>query len=81
MNGARDTVNHLDVELGQSVLLVHGSLGQITDSSGLNNVADSESLDGLVLGDGTRAVGASHECYVASAGLVAAIGVKVKRKE
>ena len=53
--------------------MVDRGLGQVTDGSSLDNVAHSESLDGLVLGDGARAVGASHKGYVASAGLVAAI--------
>lgn len=79
VDGARDTVDHLDVELGQGVLLVDGGLAQVTDGSSLNNVAHSESLDGLVLGHGARAVGASHESNVASAGLVAAI--RVDRKQ
>lgn len=52
--------------------MVDGSLGQVTDSGSLNNVADSESLDGLVLRDSAGAVGASHECNVASAVLVTA---------
>lgn len=53
--------------------LVDGSVGQVTDSSSLNDVADSESLDGLVLGDSASTVGASHKGDVASAGLVAAV--------
>ena len=73
VDGARDTVDHLDVQLGQRVLLVDRSLGQIADGSSLNNVAHSEALDRLVLGDGARAVRASHKGDVASAGLVAAM--------
>lgn len=101
VDGARHTVDHLDVQLRKSVLcndhskqaqigqqpfspsgqtwlglkltLVDRGVGQVTDSSSLNNVADSESLDGLVLGHGASAVGASHKGDVASAGLVAAV--------
>ena len=48
-----------------------------TDGSGLNHVADGESLDGLVLGGAARAVGAAHGLDVAAAVLVAtAIGEK-----
>lgn len=72
VNSARDAVHDLDVELGQSVFLVNGSLGQVTNGSSLNNVADSESLDGLVLRDGSGAVGASHKSDVASTVLVTA---------
>lgn len=53
--------------------LVDGGFGKITDGSGLDNVTNGESLDSLVLRDSARAVGASHESYVASAGLVAAM--------
>ena len=53
--------------------MVDGGLGQVTDSGGFDNVSNLESLNGLVLGDGTRAVGASDKADVASAGLVAAI--------
>lgn len=60
--------------------LVDGGFGKITDGSGLDDVTNSESLDGLVLGDSARAVGASHECYVASAGLVAAMITKGGKK-
>lgn len=104
VNGARNTVYHLDVQLGKSVLcqiptikyskdnvtlvkgkkesgingggmltLVDGGFRKITDGSGFDNVTNGESLDSLVLGDSARAVGASHESYVASAGLVAAM--------
>jgi len=43
-----------------------------TDSGGLNHVADGESLDGLVLGGASRAVGATDRLDVAPAVLVAA---------
>lgn len=74
VDGARNTVDHLDVQLGKRVLLVDRGFREIADSGGLDNVAHGESLDCLVLRDGTRAVGASHKGDVASAGLVAAIG-------
>lgn len=73
VDGARNTVDHLDVQLGQRVLLVDRRLGQVADGSSLDNVAHSEALDRLVLGHSACAVGAAHKGYVASAGLVAAI--------
>lgn len=79
VNRARDTVDHLDVQLGQSVLLVHRSLGKITDGSSLNNVANSEALDSLVLGHRASTVGASHKSDVASARLVAAVHDEITR--
>ena len=47
-----------------------------TDSSGLDHVADGESLDRLVLGSATSAVGAAHGLDVAAA-LLVATAVKV----
>lgn len=41
-----------------------------TDSGGLDHVADGESLDGLVLGSASRAVGASDGLDVTAALLV-----------
>lgn len=70
MDGTRDTVGDLDVELGQGVLGVDRSVRDVTDGSGLNDVADSESLDCLVLGHTSGAVRASDESDVASAVLV-----------
>lgn len=43
-----------------------------TDSSGLDHVADGESLDCLILGSASRAVGATDGLDVAAATLVAA---------
>ena len=51
-----------------------------TDSSGLDHVADGESLDSLVLGDAASAVGAAHGLDVAAAVLVAAAVKKRKKK-
>lgn len=44
--------------------------GKRTDGGGLDHVADGESLDGLVLGRASRAVGAPDRLHVASAVLV-----------
>ena len=52
--------------------LVDGGFGKITDGSGLDDVTNSESLDGLVLGGASRAVGATDRLDVAPAVLVAA---------
>lgn len=48
-----------------------GLAGSRTDGSGLNHVADGETLDGLVLGNAASAVGAAHGLDVAAAVLVA----------
>ena len=43
MDGARDAVDDLDVELGQDVLLVDGGFGNVSDSGRLDHVSDGES--------------------------------------
>ena len=60
---------------------VDRSVGKVTDSSGLDNVAHSESLDGLVLGDGARAVRAANKSDVASAVLVTAVVSSSEKKQ
>jgi hypothetical protein len=47
-----------------------------TDRGRLDHVADSESLDGLVLGGASRAVGATDGLDVTATGLVASAIVK-----
>lgn len=86
VDGARHTVRELDVELRQDVLclvshfprigvhtIVHTSLAQVTQSGSLDNVADSEALDGLVLRHSPRAVRATHKPNVATSVLVASV--------
>lgn len=50
---------------------------QRTDGGGLDHVADGESLDRLVLGCASRAVGASNGLDVAAALLVTTAGISV----
>ena len=61
VSSARDAVLSLDVKLGEDIGTggVDGSRSEITLSSSLNHVADEETLDSLILGDATRAVGAA----------------------
>ena len=51
--------------------LVNAGLIDITDSSGLHDVADDKLLDGLVLGAAAGAVGAPDRVHVAAAVLIA----------
>jgi hypothetical protein len=69
VDSARDAVLSLDVELGEDVSAggVDGSRSEITLSSSLNHVADEETLDSLILGDATSAVGAADGDNVATA--------------
>lgn len=74
VDGTRDTVVQLVVQLWQSVLLVDRSLRQVSHGSSLNHVSDGDSLDGLVLWHTSGAVQASHGLDVTSALLVSTVG-------
>ena len=52
MDGGLNAVVHLEVKLGELVLLVGRSILDITEGGGIDDVANDEALDGLVLGDG-----------------------------
>ena len=49
MDSTGNTVGDSNVQFWQGVFRVDGSLGKITDGSGLDHVLDRVSLDGLVL--------------------------------
>lgn len=70
VDSAGDAVLELQVHLGDGVLGEDGGIGDITDGSGLDHVADGETLDGLVLGGAAGTVGAAHRLDVAAAVLV-----------
>ncbi|OBA23144.1 COX5B-domain-containing protein [Metschnikowia bicuspidata var. bicuspidata NRRL YB-4993] len=74
VDGTRNTVVQLVVQLWQSVLLVHRSLGQVSDGSSLNHVSDGDSLDGLVLWHTSGTVQTSDWLDVASTLLVSSVG-------
>lgn len=73
MNSARDTILQLDVQLGDGVLAVNGSLRQVTNGGSFNHVTDSPALNGFVLGDSAAAVDAANEFNVSTAVLVASV--------
>lgn len=70
VDSTRHTVLQLDVQLWKSVLLVNTGIGHITNSSSFNNVANHESLDGLVLWAAATAVCATNKFVVSSSILV-----------
>merc|ERR1719507_948746 len=72
VDGAADTVGELGIQLGQLVAGVHAGIRDVPHGGGLHDVPDHELLDGLVLGAGLGAVGASNELHVPTAVLVAA---------
>jgi len=67
VDSAGDTIVQLGIQLRQLELRVDAGFSDIPDSSSLNNVADDELLDGLVLGNTTSAVGAANGIGVAAA--------------
>jgi len=66
VNGAGDAVVKLGVQFGQLIRLVEAGLRNVPDGSGLDDVANYELLDGLVLGDTASAVGAADRVYMAT---------------
>jgi len=72
VDSAGDTVRNFDVKLGEGVFIIYGGGAQITNSSTLDHVTDSEALDGLVLGHTSGAVTASHKLDMATTRLVSA---------
>ena len=58
MDGGLNAVVHLEVKLGELVLLVGRGILDITEGGGIDDVANDEALDGLVLGDGLASRGA-----------------------
>jgi hypothetical protein len=61
------------VHIRVPLTFVDGSILKIADSSGLNHVANSEALDGLVLGDTASAVETANGLDVATAVLVTSV--------
>ncbi len=74
MHGGLDAVVHLDVELGEGVVLVGAGLPDVPEGGGVDDVADDEPLDGLVLGDGLACGYTAHTLDVSAALLVTSVG-------
>jgi len=70
MDGSRDAVVLLQVNLWDGVVLVDRSLGKITHGSRVDHVADHVLFDGLVLWDAGGRVLATDEADVSTALLV-----------
>ena len=73
VNSTRDTVVKLNIQLGNSIFLIDGSFLKITNSSSFYHVTDSETLDGLVLGNATVAVDTTNKFGVATSVLVTSV--------
>ena len=73
MDGSLDAVVHFQVKLRELVVLVRTSLLDVSQTGGIDNVADDEALDGLILGDGLSSGNASHTLNVSAAVFVASV--------
>merc|ERR1719228_1796099 len=73
VDGAAHAVAQLSIQLGELVASVHTGLGDVPDSSSLNDVPDDELLDGLILGDALGTVSATHGLDMAPSVLVTAV--------
>jgi len=71
VDSARDAVGNFDVKLRERIFLINRCILDITHSGRLDHVAHGKALDGLVLGDTPRAVGAPHKVDFAASVLVA----------
>mmetsp|Transcript_20164 Transcript_20164/g.26599 ORF Transcript_20164/g.26599 Transcript_20164/m.26599 type:complete len:139 (-) Transcript_20164:85-501(-) len=67
MDGCLNTVVHLEVKLGEGVLLVGRGLLDITKTGCIYNVPYNETLDGLILGDGLSGGSTPDTLYVTAA--------------
>ena len=73
MDSGLNAVVHLEVKLGELVLLVGRGILDITEGRGINDVADDEALDGLVLGAALGAVEAANSVGVTLVALVPSV--------
>lgn len=64
---ARDAVDLLNEELGEGVLLISRGLANISLGRSIDDVADSETLDSLILTNASAAVVASDVLNMAAA--------------
>jgi len=71
VNCTRNTVRDLQIEFGESILLVYGGRTNIRDGSRFHHVPHGEALDGLILGDASSAVRAADKLNVTTSVLVA----------
>ena len=73
MNGATDTVLHLEIELGDDVEFKSSIFLQVLFGGLIDDISDGESFDSLVLGTVSSAVDADDGSDVASVGFVTTV--------
>jgi hypothetical protein len=81
MDGGFDAVKHFEVKLGKLVLLVSRGLLDISQRTGIDNIPDNESLDGLVLGDGLSGGDTTDSLDVSASLLVASVIAPLNRHD
>jgi hypothetical protein len=70
MDCRRDAVVLLQVQLGHGIVVIDGSLGQVTHRCGVDHVSNHVLLDGLVLWDAGGRVFAANKSNMSAAFLV-----------
>jgi hypothetical protein len=73
MDGSLDTVKHLQVQFRKLVFLVGGGFLDISQGTGIDNVANDETFDGLVFGDGLSGGNTTNTLDVSTSMLVASV--------
>jgi len=73
MHSGFDAVEHLEVQFRELVFLVGGGFLDITEGGSINDVADNESLDSLILRDGLSSGNASDTLDVSATVLVSSV--------
>ena len=73
VDGAGDAVLHFDVELGDNVGLEGSVLLEVILGRGVNDVSDSEALDGFILGAESAAVDTDDGLHESSVVLVSTV--------
>jgi hypothetical protein len=73
VDGARDAVVQLVVQLRQRILIINGSIGNVSHCRSLDDVTDDELLDGLILRAASSTVGAADWLNVSASVLVTSV--------
>jgi hypothetical protein len=73
MDSSLDAIKHFQVKFGKLVFLVGRGLLDITERRCIDNVANNETLDGLVLGNGLSSGNTTDTLDVSASVLITAV--------
>ena len=73
MHGCLHTVKHLQIQLGELVLLVSRSFLDISQRRSIDDITNNETLDSLVLGDSFSGGNTTNTLDVSASLLVASV--------